>query len=83
MFQPYFVTVLLRNIGTHVDPTVLIQKIEDGVVITGLRDSLVQIMLDYRLQVKFTPMRTFLCQRLREYRYLPPFGHEGITRNLL
>lgn len=49
--KPYFVHVLLHNIGTHVDPTVLIQKIEDGVKIPGLRDSLVQIMLDYRLQV--------------------------------
>ena len=49
--KPYFVHVLLHNIGTHVDPTVLIRKIEDGVEIPGLRDSLVQIMLDYRLQV--------------------------------
>ena len=55
-------TVLLRNIGTHVDPTVLIQKIEDGVVITGLRDSLVQIMLDYRLQV-YRVMHVFRMYR--------------------
>ena len=27
-------------------------KIEDGLVVDGLRDCLVQIMLDYRLQVK-------------------------------
>jgi hypothetical protein len=49
--KPYFVHVLLNNIGTHVDPSLLIQKIDDGVEIPGLRDSLVQIMQDYRLQV--------------------------------
>ena len=50
--MPYFVRVLLNNIGTHIDPTALIMKIEDGLVVDGLRDCLVQIMLDYRLQVK-------------------------------
>ena len=50
--KPYFVNVLLNNIGTHVDPTHLIQKIEAGREIPGLRDSLVQIMNDYHLQVR-------------------------------
>ena len=50
--KPYFVNVLLNNIGTHVDPTHLIQKIENGREIPGLRDSLVQIMNDYHLQVR-------------------------------
>ena len=60
--KPYFVHVLLHNIGTHVDPTVLIQKIEDGVEIPGLRDSLVQIMLDYRLQVGTSSTKNSLNQ---------------------
>ena len=49
--KPYFVHVLLHNIGTHVDPRILIERIENGREIPGLRDSLVQIMHDYQLQV--------------------------------
>ena len=49
--KPIFVNVLLHNIGTHVDPRILIQKIESGQEIPGLRDSLVQIIHDYRLQL--------------------------------
>ena len=49
--KPYFVHVLLHNIGTHVDPRILIERIEAGREIPGLRDSLVQIMHDYQLQV--------------------------------
>jgi hypothetical protein len=33
--KPYFVNVLLHNIGTHVDPTILIKKIEIGQKIPG------------------------------------------------
>lgn len=51
--KPFFVHVLLNNIGTHVDPTILIKRIENGREIPGLRDSLVQIMQDYRLQVTY------------------------------
>ena len=75
-------TVLLRNIGTHVDPTVLIQKIEDGVVITGLRDSLVQIMLDYRLQVSIKTLsvmhvfRMYSAAHLKGPRIRDLFGLE-------
>ena len=50
--KPYFVHVLLHNIGTHVDPRILIERIENGREIPGLRDSLVQIMHDYQLQVR-------------------------------
>jgi len=35
-----------------VDPRILIQKIECGMEIPGLRDCLVKIMQDYNLQVK-------------------------------
>jgi len=47
-----FITGLLNNIGTHVDPIILIQKIREGLEIPGLRNSLVQILHDYYLQVK-------------------------------
>ena len=49
--KPYFVHVLLHNIGTHVDPRILIERIENGQEIDKLRDCLVQIMHDYQLQV--------------------------------
>ncbi|KFM71721.1 Vacuolar protein sorting-associated protein 41-like protein, partial [Stegodyphus mimosarum] len=49
--KPGFITVLLQNIGTHVDPIMLIQKIRNGMKIPGLRDSLVKILHDYTLQI--------------------------------
>ena len=49
--RPAFVNVLLRNIGTHVDPRLLIQRIRNGLHVPGLRDSLVKILHDYRLQI--------------------------------
>ncbi|KAG1659621.1 Vacuolar protein sorting-associated protein 41 [Nymphon striatum] len=52
--KPEFLTVLLNNIGTHVDPIMVIQRIECGMEIPGLQSSLVQILLDYNLQVEFT-----------------------------
>lgn len=50
--KPTFITGLLNNIGTHVDPIILIQKIQEGMKIPGLRDSLVRILQDYNLQVR-------------------------------
>ncbi len=52
IFVAAFITGLLHNIGTHVDPIILIQKIRDGLEIPGLRDSLVKILQDYNLQVR-------------------------------
>ena len=49
--RPEFVNVLLCNIGTHVDPRLLIQRIEYGMEVPGLRDSLVKILHDYNLQI--------------------------------
>ncbi|XP_064648417.1 vacuolar protein sorting-associated protein 41 homolog [Lineus longissimus] len=51
MDKPSFITSLLRNIGTHVDPIILIKKINEGLEIPGLRDSLVKILQDYNLQI--------------------------------
>lgn len=47
-----FITGLLNNIGTHVDPIILIRQIQTGMEIPGLRDSLVKILQDYNLQVE-------------------------------
>ncbi|XP_071478787.1 vacuolar protein sorting-associated protein 41 homolog [Diadema antillarum] len=51
MDKPPFITGLLNNIGTHVDPIILIKRIKAGMEIPGLRDSLVKILHDYNLQI--------------------------------
>ena len=51
MFVSDFITGLLNSIGTHVDPIILIRRIQTGMEIPGLRDSLVKILQDYNLQV--------------------------------
>lgn len=50
--SPAFITGLLNNIGTHVDPILLIHRIKEGMEIPNLRDSLVKILQDYNLQVR-------------------------------
>ncbi|KAL5007431.1 hypothetical protein ScPMuIL_016237 [Solemya velum] len=49
--KPTFITELLHNIGTHVDPIILIEQIQEKMEIPGLRDSLVKILQDYNLQI--------------------------------
>ncbi|CAG0922413.1 unnamed protein product [Notodromas monacha] len=49
--KPKFIAQLLLNIGTHVDPLILIRKIKNGLEIPGMRDALVKILRDYNLQV--------------------------------
>ncbi|XP_069469381.1 vacuolar protein sorting-associated protein 41 homolog isoform X2 [Ambystoma mexicanum] len=49
--KPPFITGLLNNIGTHVDPILLIRRIKEGMEIPNLRDSLVKILQDYNLQI--------------------------------
>ena len=41
---------LLENVGTHINPLTLIDKIPRGMEIIGLRDRLVKIIYDYNLQ---------------------------------
>lgn len=49
--KPAFITTLLHKIGTHVDPILLIHRIPEQLAIPELRDSLVKIMRDYKLQI--------------------------------
>jgi hypothetical protein len=49
--RPEYINILLCNIGTHVNPEILIRRIKNGMEIPGLRESLVKIMQDYSLQV--------------------------------
>lgn len=51
MDKPKFIRELLINVGSHVDPLILIQRIDDHMEIPGLRDSLVKVLQDHNLQV--------------------------------
>lgn len=41
----------MQSIGTYVDPTVLVQKIKNGMEVPGLKNSLVKMLYQYNLQV--------------------------------
>ncbi|XP_065900224.1 vacuolar protein sorting-associated protein 41 homolog [Dysidea avara] len=49
--KPKFITGLLNNVGTHIDPTKLIEQIPSQVEIPHLRDSLVKLLQDFSLQI--------------------------------
>lgn len=49
--RPDFLAVLLRRIGTYVDPRILIQRIGKRTEVPGLKSALVKMMTDYNLQV--------------------------------
>lgn len=51
VFFTDFITFLLQKIGTYVDPRILVKRIENGLEIPGLKNSLVKMMQDYNLQV--------------------------------
>ncbi|CAG0885065.1 unnamed protein product [Darwinula stevensoni] len=51
LHEPRYIIELLRSIGTHVDPLLLLRQIPSGLKIPGLRDALVKILQDYSLQV--------------------------------
>ena len=55
--KPYFIHYLLNNIGTYANPRILVEKIEACMQIDVLRESLIQIMLDYNLQVSNSPTK--------------------------
>ncbi|XP_076460755.1 vacuolar protein sorting-associated protein 41 homolog [Babylonia areolata] len=49
--RPNFITALLHNVGADIDPIMIISRIQNGLSIPGLRDSLVKILQDYNLQI--------------------------------
>ncbi|ESO87990.1 hypothetical protein LOTGIDRAFT_126722, partial [Lottia gigantea] len=51
MSKPHFMTALLQNVGSHIDPIKVITRIKKGIEIPELRDSLVKILQDYNLQI--------------------------------
>jgi len=52
--NPVFVSGLLDNLGTHINPLNLIEKIPEGMEIIGLRDRLVKIINDYLLHTSLS-----------------------------
>nr|NP_001071945.1 zinc finger protein [Ciona intestinalis]BAE93330.1 zinc finger protein [Ciona intestinalis] len=48
--KPEYIRGLLENIGTHVDPIILIRRIPSSMEIPGLRDAIVKILQDYSMQ---------------------------------
>ncbi|XP_014241580.1 vacuolar protein sorting-associated protein 41 homolog [Cimex lectularius] len=50
--KPMCITNLLQNIGTYVDPNILLQKIDNKLPIPSLKESLVKLMQGYNLQVQ-------------------------------
>ncbi|KAI4491843.1 PREDICTED: vacuolar protein sorting-associated protein 41 homolog [Polistes canadensis] len=49
--KPKAITFLLQNIGTYVDPRLMVQRINPSLEIPGLKKALVKMMCDYNLQV--------------------------------
>lgn len=49
--KPEFVTYLLHEIGTYIDPQILVQRIDTKMKIPDLKESLVKMMRAYNLQV--------------------------------
>lgn len=49
--EPEFITILLQRIAAFVDPRMLVQRIESGIEVPGLKASLVKMLQDYNLQV--------------------------------
>lgn len=58
--KPENIRDLLENIGTHVDPIVLIRRIPSGLRIPGLRNALVKILQDYSMQTSMW----FQCKKI-------------------
>ena len=47
-----FIVGLLENLGSHINPIRLVQRIPNGLEIPGLRNALIKIMSDYGIQVE-------------------------------
>lgn len=62
-----FITFLLQKIGTYVDPQILVKRIENGLKIPGLQNSLVKMMQDYNLQVFYVFLMTRSQTDVLEY----------------
>jgi len=56
--SPELTTALLQDIGSYCNPLRLLKQIPDGMEISGLRDSLVKIISDFRTQTSLREVTT-------------------------
>ncbi|KAJ3013357.1 Vacuolar protein sorting-associated protein 41 [Thoreauomyces humboldtii] len=51
MDKPSFIVGLLENLGSHINPIRVVEKIPNGLEIQGLKEALIKIMTDYGIQM--------------------------------
>jgi len=79
--KPAFITGLLNNIGTHINPKELIARIPNKQNIPGLRDSLVKILCDYNLQIHLSAgcKKVFVNDTVSLSKKMKRLGRRGIS----
>ena len=75
-----YITDLLQNIGTHINPKELIARIPNGKKIDNLRDSLVKILCDYKLQIDLSQgcKRVFVSDTVKLSQKLRALGKRAV-----
>ncbi|KAI8897190.1 hypothetical protein BC833DRAFT_527326 [Globomyces pollinis-pini] len=63
MDKPKFIVGLLENLGSHISPLKVIERIPSGLAIPGLKAALIQIMTDCSVQVKFINIKSKMSLR--------------------
>ncbi|KAJ3175357.1 Vacuolar protein sorting-associated protein 41 [Geranomyces variabilis] len=51
MDKPSFIVGMLENLGSHINPVRVVERIPNGLEIVGLKDALIKIMTDYGIQL--------------------------------
>ncbi|KAI8921093.1 hypothetical protein DFJ77DRAFT_448518 [Powellomyces hirtus] len=51
MDKPSFIVGMLENLGAHINPVRVVERIPNGLEIIGLKDALIKIMTDYGIQL--------------------------------
>ncbi|XP_022703759.1 vacuolar protein sorting-associated protein 41 homolog isoform X2 [Varroa jacobsoni] len=79
--QPDLLTVLLSRIGNYIDPTGVIEAIPPGLQIPNLRDSLVRILHDFKLQIALrgSSNKIFESNRCTMFERLHDVRRKGIS----
>ncbi|KAJ3144786.1 Vacuolar protein sorting-associated protein 41 [Geranomyces variabilis] len=51
MDKPSFIVGMLENLGSHINPVRVVERIPNGLEIVGLKDALIKIMTEYGIQL--------------------------------
>lgn len=73
--RPDFVTYLLPRVAGHLDPRKLVNRIEPGVAVQGLKDALIRMLRQYNLQASIQEG----CQKILVNDYVAL--HERLVRS--